>query len=109
VLLAAIARHAWTFVGSGRFEVLGCSPVRVSISGNPLARAVHADEPQCDYYAATFERLFCALVSRSSTVVETHCEAAGAAACIFEVRWSRVAAGGLATAVSPEEHRAVAQ
>jgi divinyl protochlorophyllide a 8-vinyl-reductase len=109
VLLAAIARHAWTFAGSGRFEVLGHSPVRVSISGNPLARAVHADEPQCDYYAATFERLFCALVSRSSTVVETSCEAAGAAACTFEVRWSRVAAGALATAVSPEEHRAVVQ
>jgi divinyl protochlorophyllide a 8-vinyl-reductase len=109
VLLAAITRHAWTFAGSGQFEVLGYTPVRVSISGNPLARAVRANEPQCDYYAATFERLFGALVSRSSTVVETHCEAAGAAACIFEVRWSRVAAGALATAASPQEHRAVAQ
>ena len=109
VLLAAITRHAWTFAGSGRFEVLGHTPVRVSISGNPLARAVHADAPQCDYYSATFERLFCALVSRSSTVVEICCETAGAVACVFEVRWSRVAASALAAAVSPEEHRAVAQ
>ena len=109
VLLAAIARHAWTFAGSGRFEVLGYAPVRVSISGNPLARAVHADEPQCFYYAATFERLFRALVSRKSTVVETRCEAAGAAACIFEVRWSQAAAGARATAAFPEEHRPVAQ
>lgn len=109
VLLAAISRHAWTFAGSGRFAVLGYSPVRVSISGNPLARAVHADEPQCDYYAATFERLFRALVHRDAIVVETSCEAAGAAACIFEMRWSRVVAGGLPTALSREEHRAVAQ
>lgn len=109
VLLAAITRHAWTFAGSGRFEVLGYSPVRVSISGNPLARAVRADAPQCDYYAATFERLFCTLVSRNSTVVETECEAVGAAACLFEMRWPRTAAGARATAVSPEEHRTVVQ
>jgi len=107
VLLAAITRHAWTFAGSGRFEVLGHSPVRVSISGNPLARAVRADAPQCDYYAATFERLFCTLVSRNSTVVETQCEAAGAAACLFEMRRPRAAAR--ATAVCPEEHRTVVQ
>jgi divinyl protochlorophyllide a 8-vinyl-reductase len=109
VLLVAITRHAWTFAGSGRFEVLGYSPVRVSISGNPLARAVRADEPQCEYYAATFERLFIALVSRNSNVVETHCEAAGAAACIFEIRWSQAAAEARATPPSPEPRRAVAQ
>jgi divinyl protochlorophyllide a 8-vinyl-reductase len=109
VLLAAITRHAWTFAGSGRFEVLGYSPVRVSISGNPLARGVRADMPQCDYYAATFERLFCALVSRHSTVVETHCEAAGAAACVFEMRRPRAAARARATAGSTEEHRTVVQ
>lgn len=109
VLLAAIRRHAWTFAGSGRFEVLGYSPVRVSISGNPLARAVHADEPQCDYYAATFERLFCALVSRNATVVETSCEAAGAAACIFEIRWLHAAPGVRATTLSRAARRAVAQ
>jgi divinyl protochlorophyllide a 8-vinyl-reductase len=108
-LLASVARHAWTFVGSGRFEVLGYSPVRVSISSNPLARAVRADAPQCDYYAATFERLFCALVSRYSAVVETSCESAGAAACIFEVRWASTAAGTRTTAQSTKEHGTVQQ
>jgi divinyl protochlorophyllide a 8-vinyl-reductase len=109
VLLAAVTRHAWTFAGSGRFEVLDYSPVRVSISGNPLARAVRADTPQCDYYAATFERLFCALVSRYSVVVETSCESAGAAACIFEMRWARTAAGTCTIAESSKEHRTVWQ
>jgi divinyl protochlorophyllide a 8-vinyl-reductase len=109
VLLAAVTRHAWTFAGSGRFEVLGYSPVRVSISSNPLARAVRADAPQCDYYAATFERLFCALVSRYSAVVETSCESAGAAACIFEVRWARTAAGTRTIAQSTKEHWTVQQ
>jgi len=109
VLLTAVTRHAWTFAGSGRFEVLGYSPVRVSISSNPLARAVRADAPQCDYYAATFERLFCALVSRYSAVVETSCESAGAAACIFEVRWARTAAGTRTIAQSTKEHWTVQQ
>jgi divinyl protochlorophyllide a 8-vinyl-reductase len=41
----------------------------------------------CDYYAATFERLFQALVDRGALVTETECEANGGSACNFEVRW----------------------
>lgn len=87
ILLAAIARHAWTFAGSGRFSVLPGRVVRFSIAGGPLAHGVHAPAPVCDYYAATFEGLFRALVHPGMQVAETVCEACGAPACVFEACW----------------------
>ncbi len=92
VLLAAIGRHAWTFAGSGRFTARparGAGSTRhvLEIRDNPLCRGLHADAPACDYYAATFERLFQALVHPRSRVVEVACEARGDAACRFEVGW----------------------
>lgn len=87
ILLAAIGRHAWTFAGSGRFRVLHGAPLLLFIEGNPLCRAVRADEPLCDFYAATFEHLFRTLVHPGSQVREVACESMGAPACVFEVRW----------------------
>jgi len=87
-LLASIARHAWTFAGSGRFRVLHGTPLLLFIEGNPLCRGVRADQPLCDFYAATFERLFHALVHPAAQVREVACESTGAPACVFEVRWS---------------------
>ncbi len=87
LLLAAIGRHAWTFAGSGRFTATAGRPATLAIAGNPLCRGAAADEPLCDYYAATFERLFRALVRSDASVVETACEACGADACRFEVWW----------------------
>jgi bacteriochlorophyll 4-vinyl reductase len=46
-----------------------------------------AQEPACAYFAATFERVFGAMLGPSLRVTETECEAAGASACVFEVRW----------------------
>ena len=87
VLLGAIGRHAWTFAGSGSFRVLPGRPLQLEIRGGPIGRAAPAIEPVCDFYTATFETLFQALVSRRSHVVETACEACGDPACLFEVRW----------------------
>lgn len=87
LLVAAIARHAWTFVGSGRFEVRPGRPLRLIIRSNPLCRGLAQEVPACDYHAATFERLFRALVHPRSTVHEMACEARGDAECRFEVRW----------------------
>jgi divinyl protochlorophyllide a 8-vinyl-reductase len=89
VLLKAITANSWTFAGSGTFAATPGHPVRISIAACPLCRDVVADESICDYYAATFERLFRALVSRHARVTETACQATGATACTFEVRWSR--------------------
>lgn len=87
ILLAAIARHAWTFAGSGRFTVARGDRLLLSIEGCALCRGAAAERPDCGYYAATFERLFRTLVSPGSRVREVACEACGAPACRFEVRW----------------------
>ncbi len=87
VLLSAISRHAWTFVGSGRFEVRLGRPVVLTIRGNPLCRELKTDLPACDFYAATFECLFRALVHPASRVREVACEACGDPACRFEIGW----------------------
>jgi divinyl protochlorophyllide a 8-vinyl-reductase len=94
VLLKAISRHAWTFAGSGEFSVLwpdwgraGTAQVVLQIRNNPLCRQLHTGAPACDYYAATFERLFQVLVQANARVLETACEACGDDACRFELRW----------------------
>ena len=91
VLLAAIARHAWTFAGSGVFSHRcawrGGPPATLRIHRNPLCRDLITESPACVYYAATFEHLFRELVHRNSRVVEVACEACGAEACEFEVGW----------------------
>lgn len=88
VLLAAIRRNAWTFAGSGVFSAQGSRPVRIEIAGCPICRgASHGAETLCDYYAATFERLFRVLVTPRARVTETACQALGASACQFSVAW----------------------
>jgi divinyl protochlorophyllide a 8-vinyl-reductase len=90
VLVAAIQRHAWTFAGSGRFSAVlprGGRPLVLEIRDNPLCRGLRAGVPVCDYYAATFERLFQVLVQGDTHVRETACEACGDDACRFELRW----------------------
>ena len=87
VLLVAITRNAWTFAGSGAFRARAGRPVQLTIHHNPLCQGLHTHTPACDYYAATFERLFQVLVHRRSVVREMACEACGDEACRFEIRW----------------------
>jgi divinyl protochlorophyllide a 8-vinyl-reductase len=61
--------------------------VVLQIRHNPLCRGLQAGAPACDYYAATFERLFQVLVHPDACVLETACEACGDDACRFELRW----------------------
>lgn len=91
VLLSAISRNAWTFVGSGRFSATAPGPgapgVDLQIRANPLCAGQRAEAPACHFYAAVFERLFRALVHPHARVRETACEACGDDACRFEIRW----------------------
>jgi divinyl protochlorophyllide a 8-vinyl-reductase len=107
LLVRAMASHAWTFAGSGAFSAVAASgragsdasaisppdagPGRprllLAIRNCPLCRGAGAAAPVCDYFASTFERLFATLVSHSARVHETTCQATGASACRFEVRW----------------------
>jgi len=90
LLARAVARHAWTFAGSGRFRVEhGRGRTVLAIADNPLCRGQASSRPCCDYYAATFDRLFGRLCG--ARVVEVACEAAGAPACAFEVTRTRAA------------------
>lgn len=88
LLLAAIARHAWTFAGSGRFEARPGRPILISIGDCPICRGTHADAPACGYYAACFTRLFSRLVHPRARAREIACIAEGAGACRFEIDWS---------------------
>jgi divinyl protochlorophyllide a 8-vinyl-reductase len=105
LLVRAMASHAWTFAGSGAFSSVAVpgrpgpeasappdvGPTRprleLAVRGCPLCRGASTPAPVCDYFASTFERLFASLVSRSARVHETACQATGASACRFEVRW----------------------
>jgi divinyl protochlorophyllide a 8-vinyl-reductase len=90
LLLAAVRRHAWTFAGSGHFSARAGrpgAPVVLAIRDNPLCRDLQTETPACDFYAATFERLFQVLVARRARVVEVACEACGDDECRFEVQW----------------------
>lgn len=83
LLAQAIARHAWTFAGSGRFRVVSRAPLVFEIADNPLVRGEHAAAPVCHWHAAVFARLYSRLVASDYTCVETACCANGAPACRF--------------------------
>jgi divinyl protochlorophyllide a 8-vinyl-reductase len=82
LLLKAIAAHAWTFTGSGRFTARrmrgGCT---IEIAANPLATN------PCAWHRGVFTRLFGALICAHATVTEIACCGDGAPACVFEVKW----------------------
>jgi divinyl protochlorophyllide a 8-vinyl-reductase len=86
MLVSAIARHAWTFAGSGEFSFCFTPGLRLRLAGSPICRQLRSEAPVCHYFAATFERVFSAVLG-PVTVQETECEASGAKACIFEIRW----------------------
>lgn len=80
LLVSAIARHAWTFAGSGRFEgrVTGWKRpvVTLAIAANPLATT------GCPWHGAVFHRLFASLCGDVASVRHTQCCARGDGACI---------------------------
>lgn len=99
LLSSAIARHAWTFVGSGRFRIAGTAPLTFEISDNPL-RAAESDRPACHWHAAVFERLFATLVWPGVRVEEVSCASAGDDCCRFVLH----AAQGRASPVKADLH-----
>ncbi|WP_158639103.1 bacteriochlorophyll 4-vinyl reductase [Elioraea rosea] len=88
VLLRAIGRNAWTFVGSGTLSVAAGHPIVVTISGGPLRAAGSGAPCVAAYYAATFEGLFRALVhpeahaAALSRLTETN------GSCAFCLSWA---------------------
>lgn len=89
IFTRAIARHAWTFGGSGRFSASrDAGGLVLLIEDNPAARGFRAERPSCHYFVETFRGLYTAILGNKVRVVETGCEAAGAQACRFRVTWT---------------------
>jgi len=83
LLSTAIAKHAWTFAGSGVFTIASHHPLTFCIAQNPLA--VGPPHPSCHWHAAVFERLFQRLVWPEAHVTETTCCATGEGVCTFRI------------------------
>lgn len=80
----AIARHAWTFAGSGEFRVV--TPWTFEIRDNPIIRGEISERCLCDWHAGVFARLYAVLVDPSATCREVDCGAKGRGhLCRFEV------------------------
>ncbi len=83
LLANAIAKHAWTFAGSGEFRIVSLSPLVFEIENNPVVRGEASKRPLCTWHAAVFERLYRELVSDTYRARELHCAAQGHRACRF--------------------------
>jgi divinyl protochlorophyllide a 8-vinyl-reductase len=89
ILAEAIAKHAWTFCGSGEFRLVSSWPPVFEIGDNPVVRGERSEVPLCTWHAAVFERLYTALCGPDWQAVETACCAQGHDACRFELRRTR--------------------
>jgi divinyl protochlorophyllide a 8-vinyl-reductase len=85
VLTKAIAKHAWTFAGTGEFRVEASRPLIVSVARNPLVAGWRGERPQCVWHASVFRRLYGRLVWPGVRVTEVACCACGDPACRFEL------------------------
>lgn len=84
LLAKAIARHAWTFAGSGQFEAL--NPWRFAIHDNPVVRGETSQTCLCHWHSAVFETLYTALVSPRCRCGEVQCCAQpNQSACVFSI------------------------
>lgn len=77
LLLSAIQKNAWTFIGSGSCRFSKAHPYRIEIQNNPL------EMPNCRWHAAVFERLFQTLVASDITVSHPACVSHGDSLCLF--------------------------
>lgn len=81
LLIAAIARNAWTFAGQARVDVGGDF---IAIHDNPICLG-KVGFSSCIWHAAVFRRLFQTLVDRAISIHETECVGWGSDVCRFEI------------------------
>ncbi len=86
ILLKAMSANAWTFAGSGQFHVVaGRTAPELVFDHCAMCRDLREEQPMCDFYAGTFERLIAELVAANVRVVEVECIAQGGATCRFQL------------------------
>jgi len=66
LLLFAISKNAWTFVGSGVFSFVGGKNARIIISNRPTASNIQPEA--CSFYCGTFEQIFRVLIDPKAKV-----------------------------------------
>jgi divinyl protochlorophyllide a 8-vinyl-reductase len=89
LLLHAMSANAWTFAGSGQFDVVrGATGTELVFHDCAMCRNMREQQPMCDFYAGTFERLIGTLISPSVSVVEVECLAQGGSVCRFQLTHS---------------------
>ena len=76
-------QNAWTFSGSGKFEIL--NRVSFRLTNNPVIKGETAEDMICTYHAAMFTRFFSSLVHDQLTCTEVSCAARGDKACEFVI------------------------
>lgn len=79
LLSSAIARHAWTFCGSGIFAAKVGRSITFRVKNNPIAT------PGCPWHTAVFAQLFRRFVDPDVCVEHTHCCGRGDDVCRFEI------------------------
>ncbi len=84
LLARAIAKNAWTFVGSGKLTVVNAWAF--SIEKNPLVTGETSHVCLCDWHTGVFSRLYQVLVCPSATCHEVRCCAQSTdGSCHFEI------------------------
>ena len=86
LLLKAMSANAWTFAGSGTFQVVTSRHgAQLTFHACAMCRDMTAEGPVCDFYAGTFEHLVRTLVAPRAQVREVECHALGGDCCRFDV------------------------
>ncbi|MEM9880823.1 MAG: bacteriochlorophyll 4-vinyl reductase, partial [Pseudomonadota bacterium] len=81
LLLMAIKKNAWTFVGSGQCSTRYGRPCVIDVADNPLAM------PDCVWHSAVFQRMFDRLVTPGTLVSHRSIGSTDAPVCRFEIRF----------------------
>lgn len=85
LLLMAIGKNAWTFVGSGRFSFVGGKAPRIMLFNRSSGHTVPPEA--CRFYAGTFETLLRELLGAQATVEEIRCPASDEIRCAYAVSY----------------------
>ena len=85
VLSNAIAKHAWTFAGAGRFQARMTPALQFEIAGNPLCADLQTSYPSCHWHAAVFQRIFESIFHKPVRVIEKDCACVSDRFCRFDI------------------------
>lgn len=82
LLLLAVGKHAWTFVGSGQFSyVVGKTPELTVLTH------LYPGEAVCGFYGGTFDHLIHKLIAAQAQTKVTTSLAAGQTKCVYAIQF----------------------